>query len=82
MPLWNIQYVYLDPDGKTRISIDQVEAGTEGEAREIAAAKAPAEDFVVSVHAMSEEQILGEVRREAMILAGKESVASGGDDDD
>jgi len=70
MPLWNIQYVYLDKDGKTSISVDQVEAANETKARDIASANAPAGDFVVSVHPLSEEQILGEVRRQAMILAG------------
>ncbi len=71
MPRWNIQYVYMDEDGKTRISVTQVAAATEDEARRMATQTAPAKKFVITIQEETEEQVLGTVRRDAMRLAGR-----------
>lgn len=73
MRRWNVQYVYKDETGKTRVSVSQVIAATADHARRRAAATAPAKEFVLSVQVESDDQALGSVRRQAMILAGKVS---------
>ena len=69
MPRWIIQYVYMDADGKTRVSLDTLAAPTRDEARDRAARGAPADEFLVTVQAESDEQYLGTVRHRAMTLA-------------
>lgn len=71
MPRWNIQYVYQDEEGKTRISMAQIVAATEDKARQAAAKTAPAMEFVVSIQMETEEQALGMVRRDALRMAGR-----------
>ncbi len=88
MPRWTVQYVYLDDTGKTRVSLDTLEAETREDARNLAAERAPAAEFMITVHAESEEQLLGSVRHQALIMAGKvrknftPTDGSGGDDGD
>ncbi len=71
MPRWTVQYVYLDDTGKTRVSLETLEAETQEDARTLAAGQAPAEEFMITVHQESEEQLLGSVRHQALIMAGK-----------
>ncbi|MDH5748723.1 MAG: NUDIX hydrolase [Rhodospirillales bacterium] len=71
MPRWTVQYVYLDETGNTRVSMDTVEAESKDNALTLAAKQAPAEEFMITLHPESEEQLLGSVRHKAMAMAGK-----------
>ncbi len=71
MPRWIIEYVYEGADGKTRISIDRLNAPTKEEAIKKAAEIAPADEFLVSAYSESDEQFLGAVRGKAMAMSGK-----------
>lgn len=62
---WIAYYVYAAEDGEMRSSMKTIVASSYERAMDVAAKKAPAEEFVVSVHAESEDQFLGAVRHQA-----------------
>jgi len=58
-------YVYAAAGGEIRSTMKSVVASSYERAMEEASEKAPAEEFVVSVHAESEDQFRGSVRHQA-----------------
>jgi len=59
---WIAHYLYQGEDGEVRSMTTRLVAATRQEAVDRAAGAAPAADFVVQVHAESEDQFLGRVR--------------------
>ena len=68
---WIAQFIYAAPDGGARLSLMTIKAATANEARAIAAAHPPAEEFMVTVYPRSDEQFLDQVRLKALIAVGK-----------
>ena len=62
---WIAHYVYAAADGEMRSTMKSIVASSYERAMEEASQKAPAEEFVVSVHAESGDQFLGSVRHQA-----------------
>ncbi len=62
---WIAHYVYATADGEMLSTMKTIVASSYERAMDAAAQKAPAEEFVVSVHAESEDQFLGSVRHQA-----------------
>ena len=59
---WIAHYLYQGADGEVRSMTTRLLAASRREAVDLAAQAAPAEDFVVQIHAESDEQFLGTVR--------------------
>lgn len=79
---WVAQFLFERSDGSTGVAHVQVSAPTRDEACAKAMAGAPRDrEFVMSIHARSEDQMLGSVRHRARILAGQ-SQRHGSDDPD
>ena len=68
---WNVQYVFQDDRGKTRLSIITVTAPSYEAAKAYAVEHAPGKEFILSLHPESGEQFLGQVRHMALALSGK-----------
>ena len=68
---WNVQYVFQDDAGKTKLSIVTVTAPGYEAAKAYAVQHAPGKEFILSLHAESGEQFLGQVRHKARALSGK-----------
>ena len=74
MPSWIVEFVFEGAEGGTEVSLTRVEAETREEATQLAAAKAPAEEFVIaSVVPESDDQFLGAVKHQAIVLSGKKT---------
>ena len=58
-------YVYAAADGEMRSTMKSIVASSYDRAIEEVSEKAPAEEFDVSVHAVSEDQFLGSERHQA-----------------
>lgn len=71
MQNWIIQYVYATDKGENGVSIVEIEAENEAEAKKIAELKAVAEEYIFTVHPQSDEQFLGNVKHQANIMSGK-----------
>lgn len=69
--IWTAQFIYADAAGETQVSLMTIEAQSAEDARNFAAAHAPADEFMVSIHPCSDEQFLGQVRLKALEAAGK-----------
>lgn len=87
--VWIAHYIYATADGETRTAMKSVTAPTHALAMAAASRQAPAEEFVVSVHAQSEEQMLGAVRHRVAALSDRsidaatlEALYEGDDDDE
>lgn len=63
---WVANYIYADGDGKAAIAIKVISAANLDNARAIAEANAPGDEFVLSLHPQSPEQMLGHVRLQAL----------------
>lgn len=72
MARWQIQYIFLDEDGETRMTNQLTEAPDRDAARDLAQKLAPTKDCVFSVHPESDDQFLGNVRTQAMSQAGRD----------
>ncbi len=59
---WIAHYLYQGADGEIRSMTTRLLAASRREAVDRAAEAAPAKDFVVQIHAESDEQFLGTVR--------------------
>ncbi|MEE8515506.1 MAG: hypothetical protein V3T02_02590, partial [Alphaproteobacteria bacterium] len=59
-------YVYAVGDGKVAVAIKVISAASRDDARAIAEANAPGDEFVLSLHPQSPEQLLGHVRHQAL----------------
>ncbi len=68
---WNVQYVFQDDAGKTKLSIVTVTASSYEAAKAYAVEHAPGKEFILSLHPESGEQFLGQVRHKALALSGK-----------
>jgi hypothetical protein len=68
---WTAQFVYAGADGSVRMSLLTVTADSADAARAIAAAHAPAAEFMVTVMPRSAEQFLGQVRHQALAATEK-----------
>ncbi len=68
---WNVQYVFQDDAGKTKLSIITVTASSYEAAKAYAVSHAPGKEFILSLHPESGEQFLGQVRHKALALSGK-----------
>lgn len=78
MPSWIVQFVFEGAEGGAEISLTRVDAETKEEARDLAAANAPGEAFVIaSVVPESDEQFLGTVKHQAMVMSGKKTPVPG-----
>jgi hypothetical protein len=64
--VWTAQFIYAAADGSAHMSLMTITAATAEAAREVAAAHAPAQEFMVTVHPRSDEQFLGQVRMKAL----------------
>ena len=64
--VWTAQFIYAGTDGSARMSLMTITAPSAEAARAVAAAHAPAKEFMVTVHPRSDEQFLGQVRMKAM----------------
>jgi hypothetical protein len=74
MPSWIVQFVFEGAEGDAEVSLTRVDAETKEEARDLAAKKAPGEDFVIaSVVPESDEQFLGTVKHQAIMMSGKKT---------
>lgn len=74
MPSWIVQYVYEGVEGEAEVSLTRVDAATKEEARDLAAKQAPGKDFVIaSVVPESDEQFLGTVKHQALVMSGKKA---------
>lgn len=62
---WIAHYVFQAKDGEVRTMTTRLVAASRQEAMDLAAEAAPSEDFVVQIHAESEDQFLGHVRNTA-----------------
>lgn len=71
MQNWVIQYVYATDKGENGVSIVEIKAENETEAKKIAELKAVAEEYIFTVHPQSDEQFLGNVKHQANIMSGK-----------
>ena len=63
---WVANYVYAVGDGKAAVAIKVISAASRDDARAIAEANAPWDEFVLSLHPQSPEQMLGHVRHQAL----------------
>ncbi len=68
---WNVQYVFQDDAGKTKLSIITVTATSYEAAKAYAVEHAPGKEFILSLHPESGEQFLGQVRHKVLALSGK-----------
>lgn len=66
---WVANYVYADGDGKAGIAVKVITAASKDDARAIAEANAPGDEFVLTLHPQSDEQMLGQVRHQALAAA-------------
>lgn len=71
MKNWIIQYVYATEKDEQGISILEITAKNEEEAKKIAAEKAVAPEYIFTVHEQSDDQYLGMVKNQANIMLGK-----------
>ena len=62
-------YVYAAANGEMRSTMKSIVASSCDRAIEEASEKAPAEEFDVSVHAVSEDQFLGSERHQAVNMS-------------
>jgi hypothetical protein len=63
---WIACYVYQAGDGKAGVMTKTISAASMDAARQLALKLAPCEEFMLSMHAESDEQFLGQVRLTAM----------------
>ena len=63
---WIACYVYQAGDGKAGVLTKTIRAASMDAARQLALKLAPGEEFMLSMHAESDEQFLGQVRLTAM----------------
>ena len=63
---WIACYVYQAGDGKAGVLTKTISAASMDAARQLALKLAPGEEFMLSMHAESDEQFLGQVRLTAM----------------
>jgi hypothetical protein len=68
---WNVQYVFQDEAGKTKLSIITVTAASYEAAKAYAVEHAPGKEFILTLHPESGEQFLGQVKHKALALSGK-----------
>ena len=78
---WIVHYTYLDSQGETRTMVTRLAAPSKQAAIDSAAAVAPSAEFVVQVHAESDEQFLGQVRNDASKALQTDRPAPGSPDD-
>lgn len=69
---WLAYYVYPTPSGGAATAERTVRANDEAEARDRAAKMAPAEEFVLTLSPISDDQFLGTVRQRASRLSEDE----------
>lgn len=65
---WVASYIYKDAEGAARTGVRLITAKTEQEAHDYAAQNPPSDEFVVSLHPQSDDQLLGSVRQNASRL--------------
>jgi len=70
---WTAHYLYQDSEGSTRTMTTEIQANDRNEAMAIAAKSPPGDEFVVTIHSLSDEQILDAVRLDALKKTGKET---------
>lgn len=68
---WIAHYVFSTEEGEMRTAMKSIVASNYDAAMENAARRAPAEEFIVSVHAESDDQFLGAVRQQAAALSDR-----------
>lgn len=66
---WIAHYMFPDPDGAVATAERTIQAAGRTEAHERAALQAPADEFVLTLVPMTDEQFLGRVRQTAARLA-------------
>ncbi len=71
MRTWIVQYVYNSVDNTPRVGLKRITADSEAQARQLAVEFAPSQEFVMTLHPESDEQVLGSVKRSALWLSGK-----------
>ncbi len=69
---WIAHYVYPSQDGNAISAERLVEADSEDEARDRAAKMAPADEFLLTLSPVSDDQFLGTVRQRAAHLSEDE----------
>lgn len=74
MKNWVVQYVYASEQQGQGVSITHIQAETLEKAKEIAAEKAAAEEFVFTIAEQSDDQFLGSVKHDANRMAGKTDI--------
>jgi len=70
---WTAHYIYQDQENSTRSLTTEIQANNRDEAMAIAAKSPPGDEFVVTIHRLSDEQILDAVRLDALKKTGKET---------
>ena len=63
---WVANYVYDDGNGQAGMAVKVITAKTKDDARAIAEVNAPGKEFVLTLHPQSDEQMLGQVRHQAL----------------
>ncbi len=63
---WVANYVYDEGNGQAGMAVKVITAATKDDARAIAEANAPGKEFVLTLQPQSDEQMLGQVRHQAL----------------
>ncbi len=67
---WIAHFTYPDESGAARSKFVEVQASDKEMAKSIALRQAPSEEFLLQIHAVSDDQFLGHVRRDASRMNG------------